>query len=60
MGEALLLLSEIVDFEVVKNTPEQKGDWKPFMFLLSDGGYSEPVVKPIPEFKKRKFGAVVA
>lgn len=60
MGEALLLLSEIVDFEVVKNTPEQKGDWKPLMFLLSDEGYSEPVAKPIPEFKKRKFGAVVA
>ena len=60
MGETLLLLSEIVDFEVVKNTPEQKGDWKPLMFLLSDGGYSEPVAKPISEFKKRKIGAVVA
>lgn len=53
VGEALLLLSERVDFEVVKNTPEQKGDWKPLMFLLSDGRYSGPIAKPIFEFKKR-------
>lgn len=60
MGEALLLLSERVDTEVRKTTPEQKGDWKPLMFLLSDGGYSGPIAKPIAEFKKRKFGAVIA
>lgn len=60
MGEALLLLSERIDNEVVKTTPEQKGDWKPLLFLLSDGGYSGPIAKPIAEFKKRKFGAVVA
>jgi uncharacterized protein YegL len=60
MGEALLLLSERVDKEVVKNTPEQKGDWKPLLFLLSDGGYSGPIAKPIEEFKKRNFAMVVA
>lgn len=60
MGEALLLLSERVDKEVVKNTPEQKGDWKPLLFLLSDGGYSGPIAKPIQEFKKRNFAMVVA
>ena len=60
MGEALLLLSEKVDNEVIKNSPERKGDWKPLLFLLSDGGYSGPIAKPIAEFKKRKFGAVVA
>ena len=60
MGEALLLLSERIDNEVVKTTPEQKGDWKPLLFLLSDGGYSGPIAKPIEEFKKRKFAVVVA
>ena len=60
MGEALLLLSERIDNEVVKNTPEHKGDWKPLLFLLSDGGYSGPIAKPIEEFKKRKFAVVVA
>lgn len=60
MGEALLLLSERIDNEIVKTTPEQKGDWKPLLFLLSDGGYSGPIAKPIEEFKKRKFAVVVA
>lgn len=60
MGEALLLLSERIDNEVIKHTPERKGDWKPLLFLLSDGGHSGPIAKPIAELKKRKFGAVVA
>ena len=60
LGEALLLLAESIDKEVVKNSPEQKGDWKPLLFLLSDGGYSGPIAKPIAEMKKRKFGTVVA
>ncbi len=60
MGEALLLLSERVDKEVVKTTVEQKGDWKPLLFLLSDGGHSGPIAKPIAELKKHKFGAIVA
>lgn len=60
LGDALVLLSNKVDIEVCKNTPEAKGDWKPLLFLLSDGGYSGPIAKPIAEFKKRKFGIVVA
>ena len=60
LGEALLLLAESIDKEVVKNSPEQKGDWKPLLFLLSDGGYSGPIAKPIAEMNKRKFGTVVA
>ena len=57
MGEALLLLAERIDIEVVKNSPEQKGDWKPLLFLLSDGGHSGPIAKPIAELKKRQLSA---
>ena len=60
LGEALELLANKVDVEVRRNTPEAKGDWKPLMFLLSDGGHSGPIAKPISELKKRKFGIVVA
>lgn len=60
LGEALELLAKKVDEEVHKNTPEVKGDWKPLLFLLSDGGHSGPIAKPISEFKTRKFGIVVA
>ena len=60
LGEALVLLCEKVRMEVRKNTPETKGDWKPLLFVLSDGGYSGPIAKPIAEFKKLSFGYVVA
>ena len=60
LGEALELLCEKVKKEVHKNTPEAKGDWKPLLFVLSDGGYSGPIAKPISEFKKLQFGFVVA
>ena len=36
MGEALLLLAERIDIEVVKNSPEQKGDWKPLLCYRFD------------------------
>ena len=60
LGEALLLLCEKVKCEVQKNTPEAKGDWKPLLFILSDGGYSGPIAKPIAEFKNIEIGFVVA
>lgn len=60
LGEALELLCEKVEKEVHKNTLEAKGDWKPLLFVLSDGGYSGPIAKPISEFKKLQFGFVVA
>ena len=60
LGEALNLLCEKVGEEVHKSTPETKGDWKPLLFILSDGGYSGPIAKQISEFKKLKFGLVVA
>lgn len=60
LGEALGLLCDKIDKEVHKNTPEAKGDWKPLLFILSDGGYSGPIAKPISEFKKIPFGFVVA
>ena len=60
LGEALQLLCDKVDNEVHKNTPEEKGDWKPLLFILSDGGYSGPIAKPITELKKKTFGLVVA
>lgn len=60
LGEALCLLSERVDAEVAKTTPEKKGDWKPLVFIMSDGAPTDDVTKGIEEMKKRKFGMVVA
>ena len=37
LGEAIHLLKECVAREVRENTAEHKGDWKPLVFLLTDG-----------------------
>jgi len=41
MGAALKLLSKKIDKEVIPTTNEQKGDWRPFVFLMTDGGSSD-------------------
>ncbi len=60
LGEALKLLSDCANKEVVKNTPDAKGDWKPMVFIMSDGQATDDITAPLAEFKKRKWGVVVA
>lgn len=60
LGEALALLATKVDSEVTKTTPEVKGDWKPLVFIMTDGEPTDDLNKGLTEFKKRKFGMVVA
>lgn len=61
-GQALKLLCEKVDSEVRLSTPEQKGDWMPLMFLMTDGKPSDIQLykEMIPEVKKRHFASVIA
>lgn len=60
MGEALSLVAECRDREVRKATPQVRGDWKPLVFLMTDGEPTDDLQKGIDEFKKRTWGAVVA
>ena len=56
LGEALSLLASCVDREVTKTTAEVKGDWKPLVFIMTDGVPTDTLSKGLNEFKKRKFG----
>lgn len=60
LGEALSLLATKVDAEVTKTTTEVKGDWKPLVFIMTDGEPTDDLNKGLEEFKKRKLGMVVA
>ncbi|MBR4267971.1 MAG: VWA domain-containing protein [Bacteroidales bacterium] len=60
LGEALALLAERTDAEVTKTTAEHKGDWRPLVFIMTDGEPTDDFTKGLNEFKKRKFGIVVA
>lgn len=60
LGEALSLLSQKVDIEVTKTTAEVKGDWKPLVFIMTDGQPTDNLERGLDDFRKRKFGMVVA
>lgn len=60
LGEALSLLVRTTDNEIVKTTAERKGDWRPLVFIMTDGEPTDDLNVGLNEFKSRKFGMVVA
>ena len=60
LGSALKLVTECANREVIKATPELKGDWIPFVFIMTNGAVNGDIEDGLAEFKKRNWGAVVA
>ena len=60
-GLALKEVCRAVEVDVVKSKPEQKGDWRPLLFLMTDGGASDVQLfnEMIPMVQRCGFGAVV-
>jgi uncharacterized protein YegL len=59
MGESLVLLADCVRREVQKGTAEQKGDWKPVVFLLSDGSPTDDLEKGLAALRTIKTAVFV-
>ncbi len=59
LGDALSLLCDCKNREVAKSTPERKGDWKPMVFIMSDGAADSGWESGLQKFKKEKWGVVV-
>ncbi len=61
MGAALRKLLEMVEIEVQKGTVKQKGDWKPLLFLMTDGHPSDIMEfnAVVPKIKNSPFATVV-
>jgi uncharacterized protein YegL len=60
LGDALSLLAQKVDTEVHKSTTERKGDWKPIIFIMTDGMPTDDWQAGLNQFKQRNYGIVVA
>ena len=60
MGAALKLLAERIEAEVTKTTADTKGDWKPVVFLMTDGSPTDNLTVGIDALKKVKVGTFVA
>ena len=61
-GAALEMLCEKIDAEVRKSTHDQKGDWMPILFLMTDGKPSDIMVykEAVAKVKQRHFSNIVA
>lgn len=60
LGDALRMVANKIDTEVAKTTSEQKGDWKPLVFIMTDGIPTDDWQSGLNEFKKRKTAFTVA
>lgn len=62
LGAALELLLQCVDRDVKKSTGDEKGDWRPLLFVMTDGSPSDlhAYREAIPQVKARNFGAILA
>ena len=60
-GKALETLHEKVKTEVRKGSASQKGDWKPLLFLFTDGKPNDLLLyrEMIPKIKASNFGSIV-
>ena len=61
LGGALSLLADRLQNEVkLKSEDGQKGDWRPLVFLMTDGNPTDEYREQLPLFKKQQTGIVVA
>ena len=60
LGDALKVTKECIEMEVQKTTTDVRGDWKPLVFLMTDGRPTDDWQLGLGEFRKAKTGMVVA
>lgn len=62
MGEALDFVVEKVKSDVVKSSDETKGDFRPMLFIMTDGSPSDLMVfkESLPKVKASHFAEIIA
>ncbi|MBQ9254081.1 MAG: VWA domain-containing protein [Bacteroidales bacterium] len=61
-GAALELLCSQMDKEIIYSTPDKKGDWRPLLFIMTDGRPSDIMLynNIIPIVKSKHFAEIIA
>lgn len=60
LGDALSVLADCIDKEVAKSTPEAKGDWKPLVFLMTDGMPTDNWQAGLNRLRQVRTGVMIA
>lgn len=60
LGGALKVLAECIKNEVRTSTASQKGDWKPLVFLMTDGAPTDNLDEGIDAIKQVSTGNIIA
>ena len=59
LGSALSLLADKMESEITKTTMEQKGDWKPMTFIMTDGIPTDDWQSGLSRLKSVNKGLIV-
>lgn len=60
LGEALNLLADSIESEIVKTTSDVRGDWKPLVFIMTDGVPTDDWQKGLHRLNQVRTGIIVA
>ncbi len=52
LGAALTHLMKEIDNQVIKTTPDRKGDWKPIVYLMTDGKPTDDIKDAVYRWQK--------
>lgn len=59
LGDALALTADCIEREVIKTTEHQRGDWRPLVFLMTDGEPNHGWQAGLEKFKALKLSMVI-